>query len=75
MPATTSPHVTGASRAASTLVLVPGLMCDHTVWDPVFPHLQAAFPGLHCIVADHGPSDSLGGMADRILAADTYTPR
>lgn len=54
---------------ADTLVLVPGLMCDRTVWEPVLPYLQAARPGLRCIVADHGPSDTLGAMADRLLAA------
>ncbi len=51
------------------LILVPGLMCDEAVWNPVLPHLQAARPGLSAIVADHGPSDTLGGMADRILAS------
>ena len=68
MPATTATHPAGASGTASSLVLVPGLMCDHTVWDPVLPFLQADFAGLQCIVADHGPSDSLVGMAERILA-------
>ncbi len=53
------------------LVLVPGLMCDRTVWEPVLPHLQAARPGLQCIVADHGTSDTLGAMADRILASES----
>lgn len=52
-----------------TLVLVPGLMCDEAVWNPVLPHLQAARPGLRVMVADHGPADTLGGMADRILAS------
>ncbi len=54
---------------ADTLILVPGLMCDHTVWEPVLPYLQAARPGLACTAADHGTSDTLGAMADRILAA------
>jgi pimeloyl-ACP methyl ester carboxylesterase len=47
------------------IVLVPGLMCDAAVWRD-----QAA--GLGAIgdvsIADHGDSDSLGGMAERILA-------
>lgn len=51
---------------AEALVLVPGLLCDEAVW-----HHQAARLGagreLH--VAAHGMSDSLEGMADRILAA------
>ncbi len=47
------------------LVLVPGLMCDPSVWS----HQTAAI-GAHCPVqiADHGLSDTLGAMADRILA-------
>lgn len=57
------------SPTAATLVLVPGLMCDAAVWEPVLPHLGISRPGLGFIVADHGDSDSLGAMADRILAA------
>ncbi|MEY4284565.1 MAG: hypothetical protein RL111_1240 [Pseudomonadota bacterium] len=49
-----------------TLVLLPGLMCDHSVWEPVMhllpPHVQAR-------VADYGPCDSLTTMAERTLAA------
>ena len=46
------------------LVLVPGLMCDATVWEPQIPLLQ----DLATIeIADHGMSDSLGGMAELIL--------
>lgn len=48
-----------------TLVLVPGLMCDHAVWQPVVPTLSAV---RHCVVADHGDSDSLQDMAARVLA-------
>lgn len=44
-------------------------MCDETVWNPVLPHLQTAWPALVAQVADHGNADSLGAMADRILAS------
>lgn len=53
----------------TSLVLVPGLMCDHAVWEPVLPHLQAGEASLQCIVADHGHSDTLGAMAERLLAS------
>jgi pimeloyl-ACP methyl ester carboxylesterase len=43
-------------------------MCDETVWNPVLPHLQAVLPALAPWVADHGSADSLGAMAERILA-------
>jgi len=46
------------------LVLVPGLMCDHTVWDPVLPQLSAMHA---CTVVDHGQADSLVAMATQIL--------
>jgi pimeloyl-ACP methyl ester carboxylesterase len=47
-----------------SLVLVPGLMCDDTVW----LHQIEALGGAHDIqVAEHGLSDSLGAMAERIL--------
>jgi pimeloyl-ACP methyl ester carboxylesterase len=46
------------------LLLVPGLMCDHTVWDPLVPELRT----LHaCTVVDHGQADSLVQMASQIL--------
>lgn len=46
------------------LVLVPGLMCDHTVWDPLLPQLRAWHA---CTVVDHGQADSLSQMASQIL--------
>lgn len=49
-----------------TLILVPGLMCDHAVWAPVLPALSAH---RHCVVTDHGDSDDLQDMARRLLAA------
>ena len=48
-----------------TLLLVPGLMCDHAVWAPVLPQLSQ---GRDCIVVDHGQADSLPAMAQQILA-------
>jgi pimeloyl-ACP methyl ester carboxylesterase len=54
-----------AMKQAESLVLVPGLMCDIAVWEQ-----QIATVGSHCNVqvAEHGLSDSLGVMAERILA-------
>jgi pimeloyl-ACP methyl ester carboxylesterase len=47
-----------------SLVLVPGLMCDDTVWRDQIEELCTA---CDIQVADHGILDSLGAMADRIL--------
>ncbi len=57
-------------RQAESLVLVPGLMCDITVWEN-----QIATLGSHCNVqvAEHGLIDALGVMAERIL--DNAAPR
>ena len=53
-------------NAVESLVLVPGLMCDHTVWR----HQVAALgDGRTIQVAEHALSDSLGAMAERILAS------
>lgn len=46
------------------LLLVPGLMCDHTVWEPLFPQLS---PLQDCTVIDHGHADSLSQMAVQLL--------
>ncbi len=51
---------------ADTLLLIPGLMCDHTVWEPVMPALQTA---ADCRVVDHGLANSLRGMAEQVLQA------
>jgi len=49
---------------AEPLVLVPGLMCDETVWR----HQVAVLGATRDIrVADHAQSDTLGAMAERIL--------
>ena len=49
---------------AEPLLLVPGLMCDHTVWAPLLPTLKA---GRACTVVDHGMADSLPRMAQQLL--------
>lgn len=49
-----------------TLVLVPGLMCDATVWADVIQEMGSAAQG--AVVPDHGDADSLVGMAEQILA-------
>ena len=48
-----------------TLILVPGLMCDHTAWQAVWPGLAEI---AHCQVVDHGMADSLPAMAQQLLA-------
>ena len=48
------------------LILVPGLMCDHAVWEPLMPALS---PGRHCTVVDHGNASSLVTMAQQLLDA------
>ena len=50
--------------ATTPLLLVPGLMCDHTSWAPMLPYLDSHIT--HTTV-DHGDADSLVGMAERIL--------
>jgi pimeloyl-ACP methyl ester carboxylesterase len=52
-----------------SLVLVPGLLCDATVWREQVAALSAPY-SLH--IASHGLSDTLGEMAERIL--DTAPP-
>jgi pimeloyl-ACP methyl ester carboxylesterase len=47
-----------------TLILIPGLLCDATVWKPQV----AAFGGrVQTVVADHGLLNSLGAMAEAII--------
>ena len=53
------------------LLLVPGLMCDATVWQPLLPALQAG--GRDCRVVDHGEADRLPQMAQQLL--DRAPPR
>jgi len=47
------------------LILVPGLMCDHTVWDPLLPALSASRT---CTVVDHAEANSLEQMAVQLLS-------
>lgn len=47
------------------LFLIPGLMCDHSVWQPLLPALS---PLAQCHIVDHGDADDLGEMARRVLA-------
>lgn len=51
--------------AELNVVLVPGLLCDQAVWKPQVKALQG-LAGVQ--VADHGDLDSLGAMAEAILA-------
>ncbi len=46
------------------LLLVPGLMCDHTSWASMLPYLN---PHIAHTTMDHGDTDSLVAMAERIL--------
>lgn len=46
------------------LVLVPGLMCDHAVWQPLLPWLAIDRP---CTVVDHGSANTLEQMARQLL--------
>lgn len=48
----------------TTLVLLPGLMCDAAVWAPLDPYLPS---GLNVWVADYGMVNSLTAMAQRVL--------
>ncbi|MEJ0040151.1 MAG: alpha/beta hydrolase [Gammaproteobacteria bacterium] len=58
------------SAPAHPLVLVPGLLCDATVW----VHQRAALADVADVrVSDHGLRDSLAGMARAIL--DSAPPR
>ncbi len=50
---------------AETLILVPGLLCDEAVWQPLLPGLSGAGA---IQIARHGGLDSLGAMAEAILA-------
>lgn len=50
---------------ADSLVLVPGLLCDEAVWQPQIGALSGQ---ADVQVARHGEADTLGGMAEAILA-------
>ena len=48
----------------TSLALIPGLMCDHSVWDRLLPALSSQ---ANCHIADHGNANSLTVMAQQIL--------
>jgi pimeloyl-ACP methyl ester carboxylesterase len=50
-----------------SLVLVPGLMCDHAVWSPMLAHL--AVPDAQVTIIDHGKANRLTQMAELALQA------
>jgi pimeloyl-ACP methyl ester carboxylesterase len=54
------------SRANAPLLLLPGIVCDRAVWDPVIPALS---PFVACHVPETGPDRTLGAMAERVLSA------
>ncbi|MBV1788415.1 alpha/beta hydrolase [Marinobacterium sp. D7] len=47
----------------STLMLLPGLLCDEAVWQEQITDLR----DLECRVVDYGAADSIGAMADIVL--------
>lgn len=58
------------SAQGEPLWLVPGLMCDAAVWQPVMPALGS---DRECHVVDHGEADSVVLMARQLL--DDAPPR
>lgn len=49
---------------AEPLVLLPGLMCNMRVWEPLYPHWSTA---VLTQVIDYGAIDSIAGMAQLVL--------
>ncbi|MFY8054479.1 MAG: alpha/beta fold hydrolase [Limnohabitans sp.] len=49
---------------ALPLMLIPGLMCDRAVWEPLLPWLAK---DRECRMVDHGQADSLVQMAKQLL--------
>lgn len=47
-----------------TVVLLPGLLCDRSVWEPQITALSGRYD---CLVADYGAADSLATMAQSAL--------
>ena len=58
--------IRGHCMTALPLLLVPGLMCDHAVWEPLLPRLGYRRA---CTVVNHGSADSLKQMARQMLDA------
>ncbi len=54
-----------SSRPMTTLVLLPGLLCDDAVW----AHQRALLRVDECIVPSFGALDSIGAMAGQVLAS------
>lgn len=52
--------------ASRVLLLLPGLMCDRDVFEPLVPALA---PHVRCIVAEYHGESSIAAMATRALAA------
>ena len=53
-----------SSRPMTTLVLLPGLLCDDAAWAPQ----RAVLPADECVVPAFGMIDSIGAMAAHVLA-------
>ncbi|MBT00172.1 MAG: alpha/beta hydrolase [Oceanospirillaceae bacterium] len=53
------------------ILLLPGLLCDAAVWEPVIPGL----PAQRCRVVDYGAADSIEAMARAVLkdTPDSFT--
>ena len=47
-----------------TPILLPGLLCDASVWQDMLPALQRRWP---CVVPDYGALDSIEAMAQHVL--------
>src|SRR5258706_15575675 len=56
----------GSMAAAPTLIMVPGFLCDESVWEAQQAVLERR--GVTVVVPEHGLLDSLGAMAETILA-------
>ncbi|WP_428408985.1 alpha/beta fold hydrolase [Hyphococcus sp.] len=54
------------TAAKPALLLLPGLLCDETVWRA---QVQRFSSEANVIVADYGDADSITGMAERALSA------
>lgn len=52
----------------TTLVLLPGLLCDAAVWAPQVGALAGRADPVHCHVPHYGELDSLAAMAEHVLA-------
>lgn len=48
------------------VLFLPGLMCDHAVWEAQVAALSTQYT---CFVADYGEADSITAMAERALVA------